>query len=146
MWIEYHWGKMNGLKSCMLVTLCLLFFLSLFCSVSSAETYETLTFEPLVYECVSNLVCDEGLIVRYESGFVWISYLAFDLSETPPGAEVESAVLQLKADAVIKYVWVSVYWSSNIEWAKKGISWETKSDIDDYADAKWISVWEEWYS
>ncbi len=120
--------------------------LHLFCFVPSVNATKTLTLNPIAWRCLSNIGAgEEDLTVRYEQGLVWISYLAFNLSEIPPGASIDSAILKLKTRVVITSAYISAYCSSNAEWVKTGMSWDTKPDVDDYATAEWVSAWEEWY-
>lgn len=108
---------------------------------------ESTTLYPIATKCVSNLGDGEtDLTVRYEDGFKWISFLAFNLSEIPSGASIDSAMLKVKTEFVLKQVWVSAYCSSNADWVETGMSWDTRPDVDEYVDAVWVSTHEEWYT
>jgi hypothetical protein len=72
-----------------------------FLSVVNASV--SVTLAPIANRYVSNMG-DVGsdLMVRYEEGFKWISFLAFNLSEIPPGSSVDFVMLKLKTQLVLK--------------------------------------------
>jgi len=108
---------------------------------------ESITLDPIADRCVSNIgTTEEDLTVRYEDGLKWLSFLAFNLSEIPSGASIDSATLKVKTYFVFSQAYVSAYCSSNADWVETGMSWDTKPDVDDYVGAEWISTHEEWYT
>ena len=108
---------------------------------------ESLTLNPIANSCVSNVGAgEEYLTVRYEEGLKWVTYFAFNLSEIPSGASVDSAVLKIKTKLALNSAWVSAYSSSNAEWSTTGMSWDTKPNVDNYFDAVWVTANEEWYT
>jgi hypothetical protein len=128
-------------------TLLLLFLICQPFFILSINATETITLEPIAYRCVSNTGAGEDyLTVSYEEGLKWVTYFAFNLSEIPSGASVDSAVLKIKTELVSGSAWVSAYSSSNAEWSITGISWDTKPNVDKYFDAVWVSANEEWYT
>ena len=121
-------------------------FLSLWV-LPSVSALENMSLNPIATRCVSN-IDDTGtdLIVRYDDGFKWLSFLAFNLSEIPSGASIDSAVLKVKTQLVLNPSWISAYSSSNADLVETGMSWVTKPNVDDYIDAVWVSTHEEWYT
>lgn len=121
--------------------------LSSLCFLPVVNASESITLDPIADKCVSNMgATEEDLTVRYEEGLKWLSFLAFNLSEIPSGASIDSAMLKVKTYFVFSQAYVSAYCSSNIDWVDTGMSWDTKPDVDDYGGAEWISTHEEWYT
>lgn len=129
-----------------LVILVVFSFSSLY-SLPFVQASESITLDPIADKCVSNIGAgEEDLTVRYEDGLKWLSFLAFNLSEIPSNASIDSAMLKVKTYFVFDSAYVSAYCSSNADWVETGMSWDTKPVVDDYSGAEWISTHEEWYT
>lgn len=112
------------------------------------DAERTIILNPIGYKCVSNIgVGGDGyLVVRYEAGLKWVSYVAFNLSEIPPSAKIESVKLKLQTYISQKSTWVSVFNTSDTGWVKVGFSWENRPSLDTLLATKWVAAWEEWYA
>jgi len=115
--------------------------------LSSASTEKNIILEPIAYECICNVgeVKTNYLVVRYEQGLKWVSYIAFNLSDIPIGAEIKTVKLKLKTCVVEKSSWISVFNTTDVKWISTGISWDNRPNLDKLLATQWVTTFEEWY-
>jgi len=111
---------------------------------------ETMTLDPIASVNVSNTgeverQPGELKVYYFQPGVKEISYLAFNLSEIPPGAVIDSVVFKVKSEVFTSAAWISAYCTYDTEWVKTGMSWESRPNLEKYVGAARVSLLNEWY-
>jgi hypothetical protein len=121
-----------------------------FTTQENGET-KTITAEAIADAYVSNDEKGSGtadlLQVRYLVGYMWNSYVMFDLSKIPLYVDVESVEFQIKVDSfgVELDNWVSAFITSS-DWSETDINWDNKPGKISFLGSKKIALFEDWYS